>query len=145
MLKISFVTNLLQKNGLPTEKFINKLLRDLSLEFIALGLSFGKVGPGIFCMTMHQCILRVLSLRFWLKVEFPYYPIHPTLIYCRLTCLFPELKIVTKGTRFEAVSSIQQSVMRKLKAIREEAFSREFNLLYERCKRYAEVDRDYIE
>jgi hypothetical protein len=36
-----------------------------------------------------------------------------------------------KGTRFEAVSSIQQTVMRKLKAIQEEAFSQAFNSLYE--------------
>jgi hypothetical protein len=36
--------------------------------------------------------------------------------------LFPNLKITMKGTRFEAVSSIQQTVSRDLKAIREEAF-----------------------
>jgi hypothetical protein len=34
-----------------------------------------------------------------------------------------------QGTRFEAVSSIQESVTRELKAIREEAFSRAFDLL----------------
>jgi hypothetical protein len=39
-------------------------------------------------------------------------------------CLFPKLRIATKGTRFETVSSIQQTVTRELKAIREEAFSR---------------------
>jgi hypothetical protein len=44
-----------------------------------------------------------------------------------------------KGMRFEAVSLIQQTVMRELKAIMEEAFSLAFNLLYERCKRCAEV------
>jgi histone-lysine N-methyltransferase SETMAR len=36
--------------------------------------------------------------------------------------LFPKLKIPMKGTRFEAVSSIQQTVTRELKAIRVEAF-----------------------
>jgi hypothetical protein len=40
-----------------------------------------------------------------------------------------------KGTGFETISSIQQTVMRKLKAIGEEAFSRVFSLLYEQCKR----------
>jgi hypothetical protein len=50
-----------------------------------------------------------------------------------------------KGTRFEAVSSIQQTVMRELKAIREEAFSRAFDSLYEGCKLYAEAGGDYIE
>jgi hypothetical protein len=48
--------------------------------------------------------------------------------------LFPNLKIAMKGTRFEAVSSIQQTVTRELKAIREEAFSRVFDSLYERCE-----------
>jgi hypothetical protein len=45
--------------------------------------------------------------------------------------LFPELKIVVKGMRFEAASSIQQTVMRELKAIRKEASSWAFNSLYE--------------
>jgi hypothetical protein len=40
--------------------------------------------------------------------------------------LFPNLKITTKGTRFEVVSSIQQTVTREVKAI-PEAFSRTFN------------------
>jgi hypothetical protein len=44
-----------------------------------------------------------------------------------------------KGTRFEAVSSIQQTVTKELKTIREEAFSLAFDSLYERCKRCAEV------
>jgi hypothetical protein len=50
-----------------------------------------------------------------------------------------------KGTRFEAVSLIQQTVMRELKAIQEEVFSQAFNLLYEQCKHCAEAGRDYIE
>jgi hypothetical protein len=48
--------------------------------------------------------------------------------------LFPKLKIAKKGTEFEAASSIQQTVTRELKAIQEEAFSRSFDSLYERCK-----------
>jgi hypothetical protein len=58
--------------------------------------------------------------------------------------LFPKLKIAMKGTRFEAVSSIQQTVMREVKAIREEAFSWAFNSLYEQCKHRAEAGGDYI-
>jgi hypothetical protein len=50
-----------------------------------------------------------------------------------------------KGTRFEAVSSIQQTVMRELKAIQEDAFSQEFDLLYERCKHCTEAGGDCIE
>jgi hypothetical protein len=49
-----------------------------------------------------------------------------------------------KGTRFEAFSSIQQTVMRELKAIWEEAFSRAFDSLYERCKCCAEAGGDGI-
>jgi hypothetical protein len=59
--------------------------------------------------------------------------------------LFPKLKIVMNGTRFGAVSSIQQTVIRELKAIQEEAFSRAYDSLYERCKRCGEDGRDYIE
>jgi hypothetical protein len=50
-----------------------------------------------------------------------------------------------KGTKFEAVSSIQQTVTRELQAIREEAFSQGFNSLCEQCKRSAEAGGDYIE
>jgi hypothetical protein len=49
-----------------------------------------------------------------------------------------------KGTRFEAVSSIQQTVTRELKAIQEEAFPRVFVSLFERCER-VEEGGDYIE
>jgi transposase len=59
--------------------------------------------------------------------------------------VFSKLKISLKGTRFEAVSSVQQFVTRELKAILEEAFSRAFDSLCEQCKRYAEAGRDYIE
>jgi hypothetical protein len=44
-----------------------------------------------------------------------------------------------KLTRFEAVSPIQQTVTRELKAIREEAFSQALDSLYEPRKRCAEA------
>jgi hypothetical protein len=50
-----------------------------------------------------------------------------------------------KRTKFKAVASIQQTVPRELKAIQEEAFSRESDSLYERCRRWAEAGRDYFE
>jgi hypothetical protein len=59
--------------------------------------------------------------------------------------LFPKLKIAMKGTRFEVVSSLQQTVARELKAVREEAFSLAFDSLYERCERYAEAGGDNTE
>jgi hypothetical protein len=58
---------------------------------------------------------------------------------------FPKLKIAMKWTRFEAISSYQQTVTSELKAIREEAFSRAFDSLYERCKLCAEAGGDYAE
>jgi hypothetical protein len=59
--------------------------------------------------------------------------------------VFLKLQIAMKGTRFEAVSSVQQTVTRELKAIREEAFSRALDSLYERCKLCAEAGGDYTE
>jgi hypothetical protein len=50
-----------------------------------------------------------------------------------------------KLTRFKAVSSIQQSVTRELKAIGGERVSRAFDSLYERYKRWAEAGGNYIE
>jgi hypothetical protein len=47
--------------------------------------------------------------------------------------------------RFEAVSSIQRTVMSELKVTRKEAFSRAFNSLYERCKHCAEVGGECTE
>jgi hypothetical protein len=43
--------------------------------------------------------------------------------------LFPKLKITMNGPRFEAVTSIQQTVTRELKAILEEALSRSLDSL----------------
>jgi hypothetical protein len=50
-----------------------------------------------------------------------------------------------EGMRFEVVSLIQQTVTRELKAIREEAFSRAFDSLYEQCKHCTEMGKDYVE
>jgi hypothetical protein len=50
-----------------------------------------------------------------------------------------------KETRFEAVLSIQQAMVRELKAIREEAFFRAFDSLHEQWKCCAESGGDCIE
>jgi hypothetical protein len=96
-----------------------------------------------------QCtgrILRASPPSFWRNEGSPCYPIHPTpLIFHWMTFLFPKLKIATKGTRFEFVSAIPQTVTRELKVTREEAFSRAFDSMYEQCKRCAEAGGDYIE
>jgi hypothetical protein len=58
--------------------------------------------------------------------------------------LFPKSKIAMKRTRFEAASLIQETLMREIKVIQEEAFSRALNPLSEQRK-CTEVDGDYIE
>jgi hypothetical protein len=81
----------------------------------------------------------------WPDEGFPSHPVHPTsVINHRLSFLFSKLKIVMKGTRFEALSSVQQTVTKELEEKVDEAFSRAFDSLYERCKR-AEVGENYIE
>jgi hypothetical protein len=67
------------------------------------------------------------------------------LIYRRLAFLFSKLKIAMERTRFEAVSSIPETVTRELKAIQEETLSRAFDSLYERSKRCAEMGGGFIE
>jgi hypothetical protein len=59
--------------------------------------------------------------------------------------LLPKLKIAVNGTRFDDVSSTQQTVTREVMGIQEEAFSWPFDSLYERCKRSAEAGGYYIE
>jgi hypothetical protein len=89
---------------------------------------------------MHRRIFRALSPEFLAKQEIPvlsHQPYSPDLSPADFL-LFLKLKIAMRGTRLEAVSSIQQTVTRELKAIWEEAFSRALDSLYERCKRRAE-------
>jgi hypothetical protein len=63
----------------------------------------------------------------------------------RVKTVLSKLKTAMKGMRFEAVSSIQQTVMRELKAIREEVFSQALDSLYVQCKRSTESGGDYSE
>jgi hypothetical protein len=49
----------------PQKQTVNgKFYKDLIKRFIALNLSFRKVGPGIFCTTVHRRILRALAPSF---------------------------------------------------------------------------------
>jgi hypothetical protein len=89
-----------------------------------------------------------LSPNFWWNRD-----IHPHVIPSTLLpwfraawlFLFSKLKIAKTGTRFEIISLIKQIVTRKLKAIREEAFSRAFHSLCAQCIRWTEAGKDYIE
>jgi hypothetical protein len=49
-----------------------------------------------------------------------------------------------KSRGFDAISSIQQTVIRELKSI-PEAFSWAFDLLYERCEHCIKARGDFIE
>ena len=59
--------------------------------------------------------------------------------------LFPRLKIALKGTRFEDLDDIQESVTKTLQTIPAEAFSGSFHKLFERCQRCIEGEGDYFE
>jgi hypothetical protein len=68
-----------------------------------------KVGPHISC-TMHLCILLALSLSFCIKDESPRYYILPiTVIWCRLTVLFPKSEICEEMHEIQRYFSIQQT------------------------------------
>jgi [histone H3]-lysine36 N-dimethyltransferase SETMAR len=61
--------------------------------------------------------------------------------------LFPRLKKVLKGKRFEDVTSIKRNVVAALskKAITEEDFNKAFNNLYTRCQLCVTKEGDYVE
>ena len=59
--------------------------------------------------------------------------------------LFPRLKIALKGTHFEDLYDIQESVTKTLQTILAEAFSGSFHKLFERCQRCIEGEGDYFE
>jgi hypothetical protein len=84
-------------------------------------------------MIMHRRILWALSPIFLAKQGIPVLsqPLYSPDLALADFFLFHKLKIAMKGMRFETVSSIQQTVTRELKAIREEAFSQAFDSLYE--------------
>jgi hypothetical protein len=60
IIHLEFVAEKQSVNG----KFCKEVIKRLIAPFFALGLSVRKVGPGIFCTTMHRRILRVLSPSF---------------------------------------------------------------------------------
>jgi hypothetical protein len=59
--------------------------------------------------------------------------------------LFPRLKSIMKGTRFAAMTAIQERVTVVLQSIPEEAFTDSFWKRYERCQRCVVKDGDYFE
>jgi hypothetical protein len=70
--------------------------------------------------------------------SYPHAPYSPDLAPADFS-LFPKLKIAMRGTCFDAVSSIRQTVTTELKDMLEEAFCRAFDSLYQRCKLRAEA------
>jgi hypothetical protein len=145
MLKVLFIKFVPEKQSVNGE-FYKEVIKRLIVRVHRVRPEFQKVGPGILCTTMHQHILQALSPSFWQNKGSPCYPV--TLLpwfSARWRFLFHKWKTVMKGMRFEAISSIQQTVTRELKVIWEEAFSWAFDSLSERCKRCAEASGDYIE
>jgi transposase len=93
---------------------------------------FEEIGSWYLLHEIHRRILRGLSPSFGGNERIPVLsrPSYSSGL-APADFLFRKLKIAMKGTRFEAVSSIQQTVTRELKAIREEAFSGTFDSLHE--------------
>jgi hypothetical protein len=76
---------LLEKHTVNS-KFYKEVIKRLSARVHHIRPEFQKVGPGIFCMTMHWHILYALFQSFWRNKGSPCYPIHPIpLIYRQLT------------------------------------------------------------
>jgi hypothetical protein len=59
-------------------KFHKETIKDWSLEFTVLGLSFRNLGPGIFGTTIRRRIFGAFSPSFWRNAGSPFYPIQPT-------------------------------------------------------------------
>jgi hypothetical protein len=59
--------------------------------------------------------------------------------------LFPRLKSIMKGARFEDVAAIQERVTAVLRSIPKEAFADSFQKLHERCQQCVVKDGDYFE
>jgi hypothetical protein len=60
-------------------------------------------------------------------------------------CLFPRLKSIIKGARFEDVAAIQERATAALLSIPKEVFANSFQKLYERCQQCVVKDGDYFE
>jgi hypothetical protein len=66
MLKVLIIYHeFVAENQTVNGKFHKEVIQRWLLEFISLGMSFRKVGPGIFCTTTHRCMFRALSPDFW--------------------------------------------------------------------------------
>jgi hypothetical protein len=82
---------------------------------------------------MHQSILWALFLRFLAKQGIPvlFHPPYSPDLSLGDPFLYLKLKTEMKGIRLNAVSLIQQTVMKELKAIWKEAFYWAFHSLHE--------------
>jgi hypothetical protein len=146
----------------PMEVIQKYLVEDLTLSVrmlrkmrgISTGITqnirpeFSKVCPGVFCL-LHDnapahssdAVSEILERRGLSVLSHSPYS---TDIAPANFSIFPKLNIAMNGTRFEAVSSIQQTVMRELKTAWEWAFSQAFNSLYGRYRHCDEVGWYYI-
>jgi len=59
--------------------------------------------------------------------------------------LFPKLKLKLKGCFFEDIPTIQTASTRTLEAIPQNELNQAFESLLNRCNKYVEARRDYIE
>lgn len=110
-------------------------LGDWSLGFITLAWISGKC---VLVSNVQQCVSAFVwpCLQVFGKMRDPcVIPFTLLLLFSTSWLLWlHKLKIAIRGTRFKAVSSIEQTVTRELKAVQTEVFSWAFSSLYEWCK-----------
>jgi hypothetical protein len=93
-------------------KFYKEVIKILITRVHCIRPEFQESGSCIFYTTMHQQILRALSLKCLAKRGIPML-LHPPYSADLMPAdffLFPKLKAAMKGTRFKDVSSIQKTV-----------------------------------
>jgi hypothetical protein len=59
---LHFVREFMSEKQIVNGKFYEEVIKRLITQFIMLGLSSRKVGPGIFCTTMRRRICGALSM-----------------------------------------------------------------------------------
>jgi hypothetical protein len=146
VVKLSFIMKFCRQKQTVNGRICKEMIKRLIARVHCVGPEFQESGSWYLLRdnapTHSLGVVSEFLAKRWVPVlSHPPYSV----ILSLLSFLFSKLKIATKGTRFEAVSSIQQTVTRELKAIREEAVSRSFDSLYERCNRCAESGGAYIE
>ena len=104
-----------------------------------------KRGHGCFIMTVLQLIMPWKFRSFLPKITLLYWSNHPTLqMWPCDFFLFPKLKEVFKGTRFQDSKATKTAVTRELWAITEESFQESVEAWQRRLEKCIRAQGDYF-